>query len=385
MIAAAALLLAVVVAGFYGCGGPQGLYPEEELLPRPGEFGLNLPYPISYPSFDFYTPPLDGRPQLELINAILYVDGYGFVRSVNVDTPEDSAHVTPFLYALERMRFAPGLKNLQPVDMQLPITLLAGDTAGPPQVFYPVNEFRAITDPFLYYRAIELNGVDLGGILNFPSYYYKTDRKDYSILYPYRLFRVFLDVSGEVEDVQFVKGSSDTFVDQFRSAIRWGEYRPMLIDGQPQPTALFLNISLFRQVNYPTIPVTLDDLDELPLMDRLRVVTTPDTIGLMQVPVPWAEWSGEIEDNNWRGYLSDTITARIKVDSTGWSHVTEVSGESWKPVAILGKRAFSIRFYPARDWAGNPVPFEGIVYMEYESESNVRVWFSWLPESQTIY
>ena len=84
---------------------------------------MNLPYPISYPSFDFYTPPLDGRPHLEFINAILYVDENGFVRSVNVDTREDSAHVTPFLYGLERMRFAPGLKDLVPVEKELAVKL----------------------------------------------------------------------------------------------------------------------------------------------------------------------------------------------------------------------------------------------------------------------
>jgi len=243
-------------------------------------------------------------------------------------------------------------------------------------VTFPVDRTRRVADGALYFEALALNGVMAPELVRFPSYYFKTPRV-VSHRYPFKLYSFDIDTTGNAGNVEFVRGDSDTFNDQLASAIRWAKFRPASVDGQVRSARAFLVVSLFPQVHYPTSEWTNVMSDSLPLTDIVRLRLVADTVGLLQTPVPFKDWSGEIKRKSYRGAVEGTVSARLKIDTLGAGTTRDFNCENWKPIAELGQKAFLNRFFPARDWAGQVVPFEGLVYMDYEDESNVRIRFGW--------
>jgi len=76
--------------------------------------------------------------------------------------------------------------------------------------------------------------------------------------------------------------------------------------------------------------------------------------------------------------IDDLVTARIAVDTMGASRLTDFSTEFYRARTILNMRSHNLRFFPAVDYSGITQPYDGLVYLRYLSESNVRIWFDWL-------
>ena len=351
------------------------------MAPRPSYLGFAPPYPVSWVYYENFRLPLDGgNPDLYLAKPALEIDSDGNVRAIRYPVAGDSLKVAPHRYALESLTFAPARDSSgQTRRAQLPLQMLTGDTAGPPVVTFPVDQHRRVQDNALYTAALERNGVTPPAIDTFPSYFFHVDPKDFSHRCPYLTYRVEIDSTGSADRVEFVGGDAPRFRDQLKAAANWATYKPARIDGHAVASHLFVTVAFFRQVHYPSAPAVPAQSAGLPYTDQMRVTGTVDTLGLMHPPVPWTEWSGAIDDDQHHGYLDQTITASIAIDTLGRGRIYDVNHDAWQVSAILGKRVFNSRFYPARTWSGQPVPFEGLVHMRYLDESNVRIWFSWLP------
>jgi len=372
------LLGSLVVALLSGCGRPPGAVQETAMAPRPVLYGTSLPFPRRFVSFDSFARPVDSGPNLRLAGALLHVDAEGRVTDVTYESTVDSTRLEPHRYAFDSLEFEPGVRLSQKTAMVLPVSVIVGDTAGPPVVSFPVDQWRRVHDGALYFEALARNGVEGPSLKSFPSYYYKVTKEERRrTVYPYKSFRIEVDSTGRVGKVEMVGGNHDTFDDQLASAIRWATVTPASVDGVPRSATAYLVAALFPTVHYPTEVWSPHAPDTLPLVERLRVRLVADTLGLMMAAIPREDWSGEITPNDRRGYFEGTISAAIRIDSLGIGAVNRHSTSEWKPIGILGMRAFRNHFFPARTWSGRAVPCSGLVFMDYLDESNIRICFSW--------
>ena len=375
----AALILAGVWAG---CGGPRFklLDKSAPLQPRPQHFGLSLPYPVSSMPFPGDSLPADFQGVLAL-PLTLIVDTAGKVTQVTPVVAGDSTSVERFRAFLMFLEFEPGLYNGSPTAMPLRVQLEVHEPGALPVVHYPVGPNREIIDGDLYWRAFAELGVEIARLRCFPSYYYDVDRRARWERYPYQIYRVELDSTGDVVEVELVRATSSAYHAQIKSAIVWGEYQPLKTQGRAVGSSNFLVVSLLPTVDYPTLPLCVDGFDTANVWDRMRVRLLPDTVGLLAPPIPKVAWSGRLREGFIGDLPADLISAGICVDPKGGSVVERISTENWRWRRVLTGSAHNRRFFPALDFAGRPRPWCGQVYVRYLDNSNARIWFSWAPQA----
>jgi len=367
--------------GLSNCAGPPGPKPEKcPLPPVPVHYGLSLPCPLSAPIFDSL-PRHTGQPALRLAETVLEIDRRGKVVAVTFPTSEDSAAASSYAGALRTLAFRPGSRAGLATDMKLLVRLRVGDTARPPVAYFPVDNSHVVTNGNLYFDALALNGVTPPAIDEFPSYYFRFPPEVSPRARHFKLFRVALDSAGWVRGLDLVKATGDEFNHQIRSAVNWGRFRPLLIDGRPLPCSAFVLVSLYPQTEYPTAKIYGDSLATTTRPEAFDVRVLPDTVGWMSDPRPWVDWSGPIIDSDRVGLFEGVISARITVDTTGAGRVGDYSVSSWTPASILGEKAYKHRFHPALDHSLRPIAMNGLVLMQYVDASNVRIWFKWLSPS----
>jgi hypothetical protein len=381
-------LLVLLVAA--GCGGRAPRPTEEkvsvdtvaappkplELQPRLTHFDLSLPYPIDWPVWA--ADSTEDTTQIErYLPVTLQVDSLGSVTSLSIADPADSLYEDIYHDYLAAIRFEPGLHSGRPTAMALVVQLRVGAVCTAPHVRFPVEPNRGVVLTDLYWESFRANGIEVPRLVSFPSYYYEFHAPDYWQLYPYIIYRVELDSTGDVTAARLV-GPDDPFADQLRLGIHWGQYSPLKRDGVAQASVGFLIISLFPNLSYPTpaIDYRADSLSAD--WDYLRVRFLPDTIGVMVPPVPKLDWSGPAEMHRSAVRPSGFVSARVQVNQAGLGQIAGLVTDSPAIRGVLATRADQRRFYPAIDFSGQPQPYEGLLYLKLGSESNIRVWFSWM-------
>jgi hypothetical protein len=186
-----------------------------------------------------------------------------------------------------------------------------------------------------------------------------------------------LDSTGDVSAIDLVTARSPLYNDQLSSAINWGEYEPMTVDGRPVASSNFLIILILPTVDYPTPPLEFDRLNTYKVWDRMRVSMTPDTLGVLAPPIPKRDWSTVISDKFLSGMTPDLISGRIHVDTSGSSRVDNISSDFWKARRILSLSSLEKPLFPALDFSGRARSWDGLVFLKYTSDSTAQVWFDW--------
>lgn len=377
-----ALVLVILVWSLVliaGCGGPRRALIDEstQLYPRPSHYGLSLPYPVSEVPFVADTSLKAGQAE-QLISLSLQIDSKGRVVGITSGSPDDSRYVSYYAPYLECLKFKPGLREGVPAAMPLSVDLQVGAVGSEPIVRFPVNPNHAVTRPDLYWQAFAEHGIETPSLISFPSYYYRFGDSQRWRRYPVKIYKVDLDTAGQVTATELVRASSPEYNVQIESAILWGRYSPLRLDGRAVASTSYLVVSLYPTVKYPSRPLGGGVTDGATIWDKSRVRLLPDTIGLLADPIPKRDWSGEIVTISLLGMIDDRVSARVAVDTLGASRLTDFSTEFFRAQTILNTRSHERRFFPAVDMAGIARPFTGLVYLRYLSESNVRIWFDWL-------
>lgn len=375
---AAPLLLSVALLA--GCGGGARHLLVDEFAPRhirPVHYGISLPYPVSEKilSYDTAAPVLFSARQIQLR---LDIDSKGRLVDWSPENRGDSLSASRYRTYFENLIFEPGRVNDTATAMKLLVRLSHDSNGGAPRIVYPVKPDRSVGRADYYWQALGELGVEVPALVSFPSYDFVSESPDRWRRYPYMIFKVWLDISGRVSHVEFVSGSSERYQKQLRSAIRWGKYRPLKIDGQAVASEAYLVLSLYSSVEYPTQPLAHEAADNFSVWDRTRVQLVADTAGLLAGPIPKKDWSGKLTGQNHLGVPDHLVTGMLTVDSLGESHVLDIETDFWRAKNVLITRARDIRFFPAIDYSGQAHSFEGWLQMSYLDETNVRIWFDWL-------
>lgn len=380
----------IVVAGLLGllwllgCGGPDWSLADlsRPIAPRPSHYGFSLPYPVSAPPIEMservYSAIVPKEAE-RVIPVILNIDVSGRILSMTAQAAGDSDYLNRYGVFLEQFRFEPGLIDGVVSPMSLLVELQTGSVTASPIIRFPVDPNRDILDGDLYWRALAELGVDVPTLVRFPSYNYEFKTVYRWRRYPFKVYRVDLDSAGKVLDKELVLETGPEFSRQIRSAIHWGEYTPLRIDGRAVASSSFLVVSLYPMVDYPSAPVEPSAPIEMVPWDRARVRLLPDTIGIVLPPVPKREWSGDILDSFHQGMTPELVTGRVIIDTLGKSHVQALSTDFARARSVIIARAHDIQFFPTMGLDGVPRAFSsGMVYLRYLDKSHVRIWFRWL-------
>ncbi len=345
--------------------------------PKP-VYGLSLAYPVTMPVFREGDSLLFRRED-EFIRLQLRIDKKGAFSDLVLTDVISDARRKEYTDFFKQFRFRPGKMQGKAVAQILPVTLYLFSDHRQPIVIVPITSEGRIDDPALYWQALELNGITLPHVCEFPSYHSTLRGSDSAVQLRYVLTSVDLDREGVPSRISLAKTNYPDFAGQILNAVNWGKYSPARVDSQAATSSCFLLVTFFPTLQYPSRPLVEGDSAGSSFShERAAVRLLPDTVRYLSAPIPrlTTDWTYPLgaTPGSWKnhGYF------RYKIDDLGTAYL--VSGGNGSAAAWQFGQSLEtvMRFYPAVDKRGNTVSFEGVVRVTPVGKSNVRVEFLWL-------
>ena len=347
---------------------------------RPNHFDMELAVPIRLPVI---FPRLEvGAYSFEFVRcATVAVDSSGAVREVLSISPPDSVFAVCYDAFLRGIAFSPGTRDGIPDRQIIPILIRINPQTSFPVMTFPVDSAGRIDDADLYFSALGLNGIKLPRLTAFPSYFFNVHGANSAAVCPYLLLKLDLKSDGSLVGMDLLHSTAGGFTQQLMSAVHWGEYVAGELVGPDSLCDIFLVISLFPGVSYPTMPLDAN-LDSLSVLDRVRVELRTDSVGLMVKPVPrHLPPRSEYQLQTASFSATDTIALRIRIDTLGRAVLIKAAGVSNAQSEVYRSFVQSFEFCPALDWSGAPRQFEGLLLCERSAGSTkIRIHFCWLTD-----
>ncbi|MBU0985410.1 MAG: hypothetical protein KKA42_16165 [candidate division Zixibacteria bacterium] len=372
-------MVAAILGCLAGCGGPPPVGGDSRWHERPVHYGVALPYPTKISPHETI---IGAHPSTNVeitVPARLTVDSLGRVASIEPKNPALSIFCAYFGRYLRAIQFEPGTVDGVPSSLRIPVNLHIRPDLGEPTVVFPVAGNRAVRSPQLYTEALQLNDVIPAALTRMPSYNCDLTPGDTTDMYPYLVIRVDLDATGAVRGMSKIVSTFPQFTGQLMSALYWAEYAPLIVRGEARASSLYVVVSFYPTVRYPTLPITPDSADSLSILERMRVYTAVDTLGLLAPPVPMRTWSGVASMSPAKWLEPGVISVPLTVDASGRADLGEPSRDSRAAKRTRNSLAQTLRFYPAIGFDGVRRPYTGVAYFEAAGGSNIRIWFDWLP------
>ena len=342
-------------------------------------FGLKLAYPLKPPTLGD-TDSILKCAEDEFVRLQLRVDVKGAVSKVIYTDVATENRMREYNLFFKLIRFQPGTRNGAPVAQLIPVELYLFTDHRTPDVTFPVSSDGLTKSSRLYWQALELNGITLPHLLTFPSYHSTLFGVDTTVIPPNVLAAIDLGSDGSPTAIHLAHTTYPNFASQILNAANWATYSPARIDTLAVPSTFFLLVTYFPTVAYPTKPLALTWPDTFTSIshEKLAVTLLPDTLNYLSGPIP------RLVDN-WVYPVAPTPGAwkahgifRYKIEKDGMPYLISGGNGSVAAKRVGDALAQAMRFYPATNKWGHPVSFEGVVKVQPETKSNVRVKFLWL-------
>lgn len=277
----------------------------------------------------------------------------------------------PFITALT---FVPAELDDQVRASQLPVSMQIEPRMRAPQFRFPVSSDGEI-DHELLMRSLSLNSVQPPSIDYFPSYYYTTEDDSDSAVPSSLLLRLDLDQSGEVVQITTTWPSGSGRDSQLRSAVRWARFSPLRIDNQPRSTSTWLAVTFYPHATYPSFAFPSES--DVP-WERFRLQLLPDTVGLMQRPIPKRSGYDHFSFQGDHIYYRDTVSVIIHVDTLGQVRLRHLSRTEPEVLSAISQATAKTLFYPALGFDGYGRSFTGRALFILEGSTTIRIDYFWL-------
>ncbi len=344
---------------------------------RPGLYGFAPAYPVDVPelfSSDAKPPYMTIETQYVLF---LDVDNKGKIKSLNSVSDKDSQVWNYFEKYFSDCKFEPALLDEKKVSSIVPVKITINPRIQNPDFYFPIDLSLQIKDPALYYMTYQYNNITMPSVKYFPKYFCNIDWNDSLDIYPLILLQLELDKAGEVINVKEILSTYSNYTMTLMSASLWSEFIPAIVNDSEIASSPFLLVSLFPQLFYPTQKYFIENFDSLSLHNKLRVKLIPDSISILQKPIPRSIEANSISISNIPLWLNDTLSLHITVDTTGRTMVNR-AGKTNKDTYRILKDVFSrVEFYPAIDFDGNPLEYSGMVRLIIKGSEKVRIEYLW--------
>jgi len=284
---------------------------------RPSLYGFAPAYPVEVPELfesDSKPPYITGETQYILL---LNIDDKGNVTTITAENEEDIRVVEYSKNHLSNCSFKSANYNNKNISSVLPVKISINPRIKTPDFYFPIDRELNIKDPDLYYSIFPYNNITLPSIEYFPNYFCNIDWNDSLDIYPFVLLQLDLDEKGEVKNVTEVLSTYSNYTMTLMSASLWSEFSPAKTYDSTISSNPYLLVSLFPQIYYPTKKYYCNKSDSLSIYEKTRVKLLPDSIGILQKPIP-RNFDGEyLSIPNIPLWLNDTFSMFITVDTSG--------------------------------------------------------------------
>jgi hypothetical protein len=233
------------------------------------------------------------------------------------------------------------------------------------------------SDP-LYRGTYPLNNITPPSIERFESYYGTPNLDTTAEMYRYLLLAVDLDATGRYLDARTVLSTYPAFEKQLLNALLWSRFVPATVKGEPIASTLYLCVSFFGTIAYPTTDWPPAPGDSVNPLARLRIRTYADRVGLMSPPIP-KHYPPELFALGPEHTLQrDTVYARLEIDTSGHAHFLGCDRTGPEVRAAVREAVHNSEFFPAVDFEGRRQKYRGSATFALTGTPNVRIRYLWL-------
>ena len=344
---------------------------------RPELFGFAPAYPPEeMPLFD---PPgnLPWMTYAREIPMVLELDKKGRVDGVSTPVPADTFFVAYVREYLKQIRFEPATVDGKKAASRLPLWVGFSSRSKYPDFFFAIDGRLRVADRERYERCFSLNDIQLPKLEQFPAYFASVHWSDTLEVYQLVLLKLRLDTAGTPTGIDTVLATLREGAMATASAALWAGYTPAVVRGEAVASECYLLVSYFPQIIYPTTTWVPGRSDSLPVLERARVMLLADTVGLLSKPQPRQTPGNAIHVTAKVSLMADTIGAVLAVDTFGTASLQLVSKVSPSLRSTLRGIIEDYSFYPARDYAGEPVRFRGRVLLVTDGSARIRMKYVW--------
>ncbi len=286
--------------------------------------------------------------------------------------------------SLKNIDFSPGKYLSKNIPTILPARLEFVTKRYKPraELKLPYDFKSKISDRRLIDKTLKINNFGPASVTKIPSYFCRFDRNVSYDDYPYAVFRVGLDSSGQVEDIETIFSNHKHYSEMFSSILLYADYQPAKFEEQKIASNVFVTVRFFQKLSYPAEiwpPSYEKEFDFSYEYHRISFLPYLDSI--VNPPFPKNLVTGGInyeKDIN----FNDTLQVALLIDKRGKvigpKFMTPSSQMSEKICKSVLKK---LRYLPARDKNGNKIDFNGQLTLIFKNNSNnIRIISNWLKE-----
>lgn len=244
----------------------------------------------------------------------------------------------------------------------------------------PVIEKVGVVRRDLLEKSFSLNDVAMPRVERFPPYFcfFKIDER--GLKYPFAVYKISLDSSGQLIDFSEFCSSRPECAENFGRALLHAAYTPGRIKGNNRRSEFYLTVRFFDQLKYPTREWRFDSsLSEESIYDYFRLESALAVDSIVNPPLPLGTSTGEVPFN-YPVRIVDTLRAYVKIDTLGKIQAMSFGRSQNKNLDSLGRAILNeLDFIPARDLLDRKVDFRGELFLRFDGSNISRIRFEWLP------
>lgn len=310
----------------------------------------------------------------------------GCIDSLKYYSEDQSGLIDGVMASLKNIDFSPGRYLGKNISTILPARLefIYKRYRNMALLNLPVDFYANKKNRDLIGKTLRLNNLTPAFVEEIPSYFCRFDRNvdvDYDN-YPYAVFRVELDSSGQVEDVETIFSNHKHYSGMFSNILLYADYQPAKFAEQKIASNTFVTVRFFQRLAYPAElwpPSYEKELDFS--YEYHRISFRPYLDSIVNPPFPKNLVTGGINYENDINF-NDTLQVAVAIDKGGKiigpKFMTPSSQMSEKICKSILKK---LRYLPARDKNGNKIDFDGQLTLILKNNSNkIRIISNWLRE-----
>jgi len=315
-------------------------------------------------------------------NLLFYLNSAGESDSVIYSLPQKSDYLRQTVNSLNNIRFEPATYEDSAIPFILPARLVLSSRLNRPYatLHFPYNAVKDTRDRALLENALARNGFTAPSLRSFPSYYCAFKKGQKADLYPFAVFHLIIDSTGNVARILEHCTTNESHTDVVSRALLYADFSPAAYRGKTVRSEMFLTFRFFERLRYPTSTWPPDSswIPDLPF-DYIRIDPSLYLDSLTNPPIPFNFPYGEFRSGENIPY-SVTMEAFVNIDTLGNIISSAFDRPAWdEPVKQAARILRELKFLPARNLNEYKVLFTGRMRIAFDNSENIRIIVYWLP------
>jgi len=313
---------------------------------------------------------------------LFFLSEKGCIDSLKYHSEDKFGFIDGVLASLNNIDFSPGryLDKEIPVILPARLGFITERYRARARLKLPHNSKTDTKNRELIKKTLELNKFSPASIKKIPSYFCRFKGNVNYSDYPFAVYKIELDSSGQLENIETIYSNHQHYSDMFSTILLYAEYEPAKFKDNPIASNIFVTVRFFHRLAYPAEvwpPSYPEELDYS--YEYHRISFRPYLDSIINPPFPANLAGGGIVQDNYVRF-ADTIQVSVRIDTLGDIAYSRYRSPSHSLVdKISGPVLEKLKYLPARDLRGNKVAFEGNLTLIFKSNSkNIRVISNWL-------